>query len=451
MRKIVRWTNPSVLRFARDADPVKKVRRHAQSLVAQAMDDGWEGPPYNPLALADRLGIEVVANADVQDARIVPTSERGARIEYNPNRPIGRMRYSLAHELAHTFFPDFAKRVRNRNRLSTGDEWQLEMLCSIGAAELLMPAGSLGFDLGEPPVLETLLELRHKYNVSTEAMLIRAVSVAKNPMAAFCAHKIERGRSSGRYRLDYLIPSPGWLLQIPLNGLLPDNSVISECTAIGYTAQGSEQWDSEKILVESEGLPSYPGSTFPRIAGIVSPRSAVARVEPITYVRGSVLEPRGSGRRIIAHVVNNRTPNWGGSGVAIQLRKKWPQTQNEFRVRVRDRNLARSLSEVVYSSIGDGLTVATLIAQVGYGDATRPRIRYAALRTGLSTVAYYASERDASLHIPRIGCGQAGGSWNVVRDILISTVASAGIPITVYDPPNQPIQVEKRATLSFSP
>ena len=31
-------------------------------------------------------------------------------------------------------------------------------------------------------------------------------------------------------------------------------------------------------------------------------------------VTGNALEPRGPGERLIVHIVNDRTPNWGGGG-----------------------------------------------------------------------------------------------------------------------------------------
>ena len=72
------------------------------------------------------------------------------RIEYNPNRPRERRRYSVAHEIAHTLFPDCAKRVRHRGshhgKRPGSDDWQLEALCNIAAAEILMPVvGTLPF------------------------------------------------------------------------------------------------------------------------------------------------------------------------------------------------------------------------------------------------------------------------------------------------------------------
>jgi len=79
--------------------------------------------------------------------------------------------------------------------------------------------------------------------------------------------------------------------------------------------------------------------------------------------------------------------------------------------------------------------VVSLVAQKGYGESNRPRIRYAALREGLVEVARRARETNASLHMPRIGAGQAGGSWTIIEDLIRTTCCEAGVQVTVYDLP----------------
>lgn len=448
-----RWTNDSVLRFAGDEDPVAAITEHARTVVAQAMDAGWVGPPFDPLGVADFLRLDVVPSADVLDARTVPTTREGARIEFNPNRPRGRLRYSLAHEIAHTFFPDCTERVRNRggHEKLCGDEWQLEALCNIGAAELLMPFGSLPPLKASSLTVDALMNLRLEYQVSTEAMFIRAVSLSDEPCAMFCAHRIESGANSGRYRLDYLISSKAWRLSSPSRGLLPQDSVAAECTAIGWTAKRDESlWDSYRVHIECVGVPPYPGSSHPRVVGLVLPVEPGTLREPsIEYLKGSVLEPRGSGQRIIAHVVNNRTLNWGGHGVASAMKRKWPSLQADYNEWGRQRKLSRALGEVCFSRVETDLTVASMVAQVGYGDSAAPRLRYAALRSCLAQVLHHANKSRASLHIPRVGCGQAGGNWDVVRDLIASTFSTANIPVTVYDPPGFEQPVSPQAGLPF--
>jgi hypothetical protein len=81
--------------------------------VLKARDAGWSGPPYNPLGIADPLKIPVEANSEIADARTVPTDD-GVRIEFNPTRSRERVRFSVAHEIAHTLFPDVADQTRHR-------------------------------------------------------------------------------------------------------------------------------------------------------------------------------------------------------------------------------------------------------------------------------------------------------------------------------------------------
>jgi hypothetical protein len=142
-----KWTNPSVIEFAKDRDPVEAITNAARDVVVRAIDQGWVGPPFDPLVLADMLKLEVVPRADVPEARTVPMGRSSVYIEFNPNRPQSRVRFSIAHEIAHTLFPDCAKTMRHRlaQRDANGDEWQLEALCNIAAAEFLMPMGSLQF------------------------------------------------------------------------------------------------------------------------------------------------------------------------------------------------------------------------------------------------------------------------------------------------------------------
>jgi hypothetical protein len=141
------WTNESVLRFANGREPVQALVEAARNLILNAIDEGWSGPPFDPMRLAELRGIQVSPRGDIPDARTVPPGQNRLVIGYNPTRPNGRVRYSIAHELAHTLFPDCGAKVRNRGRHGGGtDDWQLEALCNIAAAEILMPVGSMKAD-----------------------------------------------------------------------------------------------------------------------------------------------------------------------------------------------------------------------------------------------------------------------------------------------------------------
>ena len=49
--------------MAQDADPVEAISERARELVLTAIDEGWKGPPFDPFALANRIGVEVVARS----------------------------------------------------------------------------------------------------------------------------------------------------------------------------------------------------------------------------------------------------------------------------------------------------------------------------------------------------------------------------------------------------
>lgn len=45
-----------------------------------------------------------------------------------------------------------------------------------------------------------------------------------------------------------------------------------------------------------------------------------------------------------------------------------------------------------------------------------------------------ANSRQASVHMPRIGAGLAGGKWEEIEPIIIRTLSAKNIPVLVYDP-----------------
>ena len=55
----INWTNPSVLAFAGDRDPILAIETEAKRIAIDALDKGWSGPPFDPLQLAEILGIEI--------------------------------------------------------------------------------------------------------------------------------------------------------------------------------------------------------------------------------------------------------------------------------------------------------------------------------------------------------------------------------------------------------
>ena len=433
------WTNPSVLAFARGGDPVTAIIESAREVAMSAMDDGWNGPPFNPLELADRLGIRVVPTADVRDARIVAKGD-GFVIEVNPNRPRVRQRFSLAHEIAHTLFPDCAEAVRNRTLHveATESDWEIEALCNIAAAELLMPAGAMP-DERRDGSIDDALSMRDRFDISAEAVLIRTVQLSRRPIAMFSASRIERGQHVGRYRVDYAIEADGWNGdEIVAGALIPDDSPVRNCTGIGYTQKGEAGFGAPDARLECVGVRGYPGAAFTRVVGYLARPSDAARdeSEAIVYLRGDAVEPASDGVRVVAFLTNNATPNWGG-GFARQVASRKPNVQIAFRAAAAEDASALALGSVALFQDSDSLYYAPVVAQAGFGRSEQPRIRYGAIEAAFKKLGVRAAELGASIHMPRIGGGGSGGNWNVVRELIEEYLAPLA-PVRVYDLPPRP-------------
>lgn len=429
----ISWTNPSVLALLDDgdlSDPYAAVEHRAREIALVAMEQGWAGPPYDPFELADALGIELVARQDLDDARLVSVDGR-PRIEFNSARRAARVRFSLAHEIGHFLFPDYADRVRYRDASERrGDDWQLEVLCNIAAAEFLMPAGAFPIAESENASLPHLIDQRARFGVSTEALLRRVVKLTDRPLCLFAAARL--GRSEG-FRVDYLVPSRAWSPTFGPGTRVSATSVLHSCTAVGFADDAVESWEGQDLHVQAVGVPPYPGDSFPRLVGLLEPTEGVDQRETgLRYVRGDAAEPRSDGPAIIAHVVNDRARRWGGRGFAVSLMQHFPQARDEYAAWATAGNAQRGAAHL--ADAGDDLWIASLVAQAGYGDSPseQPRLRLAALRKSLETLASVAAERSADIHMPLIGTGQGGAPWPKIRDLILEELADRHILTTVY-------------------
>jgi O-acetyl-ADP-ribose deacetylase (regulator of RNase III) len=157
----------------------------------------------------------------------------------------------------------------------------------------------------------------------------------------------------------------------------------------------------------------------------------------ITYLKGDATRPQGDELKIIAHVCN--TEGGWGAGFVCALSKRWGKPERDYRIWHRDGFMGGSdfgLGEVLLTQVELNLLVASMLAQEGYRSEYKgPPIRYDALEKCLGDVGRLARVVDASVHMPRIGCGLGGGRWDQVEPIIQRTLIQAGIRTFVYDLP----------------
>lgn len=174
----------------------------------------------------------------------------------------------------------------------------------------------------------------------------------------------------------------------------------------------------------------------------------------IQYVQGDITKPVETGdARYIVHIVNDR--GGFGRGVAHAIAEAWPNVRNRYLEWYRvgstwsshllfDESLSRrspfELGEyqiVQVDSAPNPLYVVNILAQHGYRSAQNPvpfQVDYA--YKALKSLAYqiaYGSHPYATVHMPRIGCGLGGSSWNLVETMVHQALVERSVNVYVYD------------------
>lgn len=119
---------------------------------------------------------------------ILSGAEKGKRgqILFNPDRPPGRQAFSVAHEIAHTFFPSTSGGARFREMTASDSQEmsELERLCDLGAAEVLMPKEEFQASVGNSWSIEAIERLTSEFGSSREATVFRLASAYPGVAAA---------------------------------------------------------------------------------------------------------------------------------------------------------------------------------------------------------------------------------------------------------------------------
>ena len=153
----------------------------------------------------------------------------------------------------------------------------------------------------------------------------------------------------------------------------------------------------------------------------------------LTVLNGDATAPVGSGPRVIVHICND-IGGWG-SGFVVAVSKRWKEPEADFRAWYKGRNENDfALGAVRFVPVEDELWVGNMIGQHTIrATPDGPPIRYDAVKEALGRVGDFALDRGASVHMPRIGCGLAGGTWDRIGPIVQSELLARGVETFVYD------------------
>lgn len=113
-----------------------------------------------------------------------------------------------------------------------------------------------------------------------------------------------------------------------------------------------------------------------------------------------------------------------GGGVALAIRNKWPSAYTQYRQAYKEGRLA--LGNTIWTTVGPQITVIHICGQDRYG-RDRRYTDYTALEQALTIIRMHATQNIPIYFPDHIGCGLAGGDWNIVKEIIEKHIPNATI------------------------
>jgi len=157
-------------------------------------------------------------------------------------------------------------------------------------------------------------------------------------------------------------------------------------------------------------------------------------MKEIIYLKGDATSPQASGIKIITHVCND-IGGWG-KGFVLAISKRWAEPEKAYRKWHHNRaknDFALGNIQIVQAE--QYIYVANMIGQRGtkVGRSTGVPVRYDAIESCLEKLSVEAKALGASVHMPRIGCGLAGGKWDQIEPLIKKSLLKKDIDVYVYD------------------
>lgn len=124
-------------------------------------------------------------------------------------------------------------------------------------------------------------------------------------------------------------------------------------------------------------------------------------------IYGDITQLRG----ILVHQVNCQKTM--GAGLALRMKTKFPQHYQDYLAHTPE------LGSILVSELQPDLVIAALYAQDKYG-TSRIQTDYHAFEACLQKLQKVAQRHpNLPVYFPnRIGCGLAGGNWNIIHSYL---------------------------------
>lgn len=140
----------------------------------------------------------------------------------------------------------------------------------------------------------------------------------------------------------------------------------------------------------------------------------------IQYLSGDATNPNLTNDNVvICHICNN-IGAWG-KGFVLALNENYPNAKKEYlEWHANPGDIPFKLGNMQIVDVSNNIYIANMICQKGIRDNTSslPPIRYLAVESCFEKLSIWADDNNADIHMPRIGCGLAGGSWDNIEKLI---------------------------------
>lgn len=156
-----------------------------EALMVRKCEDLLANEPGVPVDLAVLASMQAVLSIDLADmveAGCIQVDGERFRIRLRASDPERRRRFTLAHEICHIFFETTRLAgVIDHEVGRYGAKDQVEYLCDLGAAELLLPRTAFAARCPAQPGFDDVCTIAEEFDASLEATASRIVGLGLGP------------------------------------------------------------------------------------------------------------------------------------------------------------------------------------------------------------------------------------------------------------------------------
>ncbi len=224
----------SLLEEARARFPGATDEEVVASIAAELVELLDLEPPVEPEVVASYQGINRVERSPLAWAGCLVMVDDELVIRVRETDPPGRQRFTILHEVAHTFLPGYEHAPQYRcTPLSTRSRLDPnEVLCDIAASELLMPARYVRSVIVDASFdLDAVSDLANDCDASLEAAARRFVALWPEPSLLIRMEVITKPRDprgEPRLRVTSSLANGDWPY-LPAHKSVRDDHVLNQC------------------------------------------------------------------------------------------------------------------------------------------------------------------------------------------------------------------------------